>query len=98
MTETAFYTLLALREPAHGYLIMQLARELSDGAVDMAAGTMYGALDNLQRQGLIHQVGSVDGRRKTYQITTYGNDVLEQDIRRLKQMISASEIQGENHA
>lgn len=98
LTETAYYTLLALRAPAHGYLVMQLVKELSDGEVDMAAGTMYGALDNLQRQGLIQQVGSPDGRRKTYQITPYGNQVLELDILRLRQMIEASEKQGGNHA
>ncbi|OUO87030.1 PadR family transcriptional regulator [Gordonibacter sp. An230] len=98
LTETAFYTLLALRQPAHGYLVMQKVKELSGGAVSMAAGTMYGALDNLQRQGLICQVGSPDGRRKTYQITPYGSEVLELDVRRIEHMARAARESGGDHA
>ena len=33
VTETTFYILLALLEPAHGYRIMQKVEELSDGHV-----------------------------------------------------------------
>ena len=39
LTETIYYILLALLEPAHGYLIMQKIEDLSDGDVRMAAGT-----------------------------------------------------------
>jgi DNA-binding PadR family transcriptional regulator len=91
LTETACYTLLALRQPAHGYAIMQQVRELSAGEVDMAAGTMYGALENLQRQGLIQLVGLAKGRRKTYRITPYGAQVLAEDIARLRHMVSVAE-------
>lgn len=94
LTETSYYTLLALRQPAHGYLIMQMVKQLSAGAVDMAAGTMYGALDNLRRQGLIQEVESPDGRRRTYQITKYGREVLDLDIRRLEHMVAVAKEQG----
>lgn len=97
LTETTFYTLVALQQPAHGYLIMQQVQDMSSGAVKMAAGTMYGMLDTLQRQGLIQQVGSPDGRRKTYQNTPLGNRLLMQDLQRLKHMIAAAE-QGGSHA
>ena len=43
LTETIYYVLLALIEPAHGYAIMQKVEELSSGQVRLAAGTMYGA-------------------------------------------------------
>ena len=59
---------------------------------------MYGALDSLQRQGLIHQVGSPDGRRKTYQITPYGSEVLELDILRIEHMAQAAKKSGGDHA
>lgn len=98
LTETSFYTLLALRRPAHGYLVMRLVKEMSGGMVDMAAGTMYGALDNLRRQGLIQEVASSDGRRRNYQITEYGNYVLDLDIQRLKHMVSVAEDHGGEHA
>lgn len=90
LTETTYYTLLALRQPAHGYVIMQQVKELSGGEVNMAAGTMYGALENLQKQGLIQLVGLTEGRRKTYQITPYGARVLEQDISRLQHMVQVA--------
>lgn len=98
LTETTFYTLAALRQPAHGYLVMQQVRELSNGEVNMAAGTMYGALDNLQKQGLIQQIGSAESRRKIYQITPYGSEVLANDVSRLKHMIHIAEGQVDHHA
>lgn len=98
LTETAYYTLLALKEPGHGYLIMQRVKDTSGGTVDMAAGTMYGALDNLQRQGLIHQIGSPDGRRKTYWLTPYGEEILRQDMLRMKHMVEVTERLGVGNA
>ncbi|EHI68654.1 transcriptional regulator, PadR domain protein [Streptococcus ictaluri 707-05] len=47
LTETTSYILLALLEPGHGYHIMQKVEEMSDGDVRIAAGTMYGAIENL---------------------------------------------------
>ncbi|MBE6072007.1 MAG: PadR family transcriptional regulator, partial [Clostridium butyricum] len=47
------YILLSLKEPSHGYAIMQKVEELSDGRVRIAAGTMYGAIENLLKQKLI---------------------------------------------
>ncbi len=98
LTETAYYTLLALKEPAHGYLIMQRVKEISGGQVDMAAGTMYGVLDALQRQKLIKQIGSTDGRRKTYRLTPYGEQVLGLDVLRIKHMLNAAKGRGISHA
>lgn len=97
LTETTFYTLLALQQPAHGYVIMQQVKALSAGEVDMAAGTMYGALENLQKQGLIQLVGLAEGRRKTYQITPYGMQVLKEDVNRLRHMVAVATGQGESH-
>ena len=91
LTETTFYILLALRQPGHGYQIMQTVEELSDGAVRIAAGTMYGALENLSKQKLIAAIPSDDPRRKTYIITDHGNEILELDTQRLKQMLQAAE-------
>ncbi|MDR1089372.1 MAG: PadR family transcriptional regulator [Coriobacteriales bacterium] len=91
LTETMYYILLALQRPAHGYLVMQQVRELSAGEVNIAAGTMYGALENLKKQGLIQLVGLAEGRRKTYQITPYGAQVLSKDRARLRHMVSVAE-------
>jgi len=96
LTETTFYILLALLEPGHGYAVMQKAEELSNGRVRIAAGTMYGALENLMRQKLIESVPSPDPRRKIYQTTEEGRHVLLMESQRLKHMIDIyNKIQGD---
>lgn len=89
LTETGFYVLLALRRPAHGYLVMTRVESLSAGQVRLAAGTLYGALENLVKQQLIAPVPSGDPRRKTYQITSLGLSVLELDAKRMAHMVEA---------
>lgn len=87
LTETTFYILLALRKAGHGYAIMQEVEQLSGGKVRIAAGTMYGALENLTKQKLIISVPSDDPRRKMYRISEAGRDVLALEAARLKHLI-----------
>ncbi|ASV69753.1 PadR family transcriptional regulator [Cytobacillus sp. FSL W7-1323] len=87
LTETTYYILLSLIEPSHGYVMMQKVEELSDNKVKIAAGTMYGAIENLVKQRLIQSVESDDKRRKTYVITEKGIEVLRQDYKRMSHMI-----------
>lgn len=86
LTETVYYILLVLFEPAHGYLIMQKVEELSQGEVRMAAGTLYGAIENLLKWKFIKPVESKDKRRKVYVITDEGKKVLQLDYERMKHM------------
>lgn len=88
LTETTYYILLALLQPAHGYLIMQKIEELSNQQVNIAAGTLYGAIENLLKQKLIQSVKSEDKRRKVYVITERGKEVLHLDFERMNHMIS----------
>ncbi|MBC2728489.1 PadR family transcriptional regulator [Desulfosporosinus sp.] len=88
LTETTYYVLLALLEPAHGYLIMQKIEELSSQQVRVAAGTLYGAIENLLKAKLIQSVKSEDKRRKTYVITDKGKEILRLDFERMQHMIS----------
>lgn len=94
LTETTFYILLALRNPGHGYQIMQTVEDLSAGDVRIAAGTMYGALENLLKQKLIRSIPSNEPRRKIYKITDYGSEILDLDIKRLKHMVKVGESEG----
>jgi DNA-binding PadR family transcriptional regulator len=91
LTETVFYILLALVEPAHGYLIMSRVETMSDGQVRLAPGTLYGALENLVKQQLIVRTQSSDPRRKVYQITESGRQTLAQDVQRMAHMIHTFE-------
>ncbi|MFD1175447.1 PadR family transcriptional regulator [Paenibacillus puldeungensis] len=90
LTETVFYILLALMEPAHGYLIMQKVEELSGGEVKMAAGTLYGAIENLMKLKYIQPVRSEDSRRKVYVITEQGRAILRHDYERMQHMLQVT--------
>ena len=76
MTETGFYILLCLREPNHGYGIVQKVREITDGEIILTPGTMYGSLSKMEKDGLIIFVKEED-KRKIYQITELGKEVLD---------------------
>lgn len=91
LTETVYYVLLALTKPAHGYAIMQKVEELSDGQVRLAAGTMYGAIENLLKKKLIVSLQSNDPRRKIYVISDLGKEVLYADYKRMINMIDITE-------
>jgi DNA-binding PadR family transcriptional regulator len=91
LTETTYYIMLALQQPAHGYLIMQKVEEMSLGDVRIAAGTLYGAIENLLKHQLIERIesnDSSDSRRKVYALTDKGFQVLQLDAQRMSHMTS----------
>lgn len=84
LTETTYLILLALQCPGHGYAVMQKVEEMSEGRVRIAAGTMYGALDNLSKQKLIAPVKSDDPRRKVFVTTEEGLALLQAETIRIE--------------
>ena len=86
LSEATYYILLALSEPAHGYAIMQQVEAISEGAVKIGPGTLYGAFSNLEKQGLIEMVREAE-RRKVYAMTDLGRHVLLAQLRRLRVMV-----------
>jgi DNA-binding PadR family transcriptional regulator len=88
MTETTYYILLALIEPLHGYVVMQRVREMSKGSVEVGPGTLYGAFSNLLKEGFLRMVKE-EKRRKVYELTPKGKDVLRAQIGRLEIMTQA---------
>lgn len=96
MTEVAYYILLALMRPGHGYGMMQRIRELSGGRLVMGPGTLYGALARMCREGLI-VLAEEEGRRKTYTITDAGREALLAEYRRLKRLVAdGAVLEGES--
>ena len=85
LTESTYYILLALIEPLHGYGVMQKVELLSQGAVKIGPGTLYGAFQALEKEALIVKVGEED-RRKSYALTPKGREVLKSQIERLEIM------------
>ena len=72
---------------AHGYGIIQKIEEMSSDRLKLGPGTLYGALNNLTSQGLIERVGAETGRRKNYQITTAGQELITLEVNRLEELI-----------
>ena len=88
LTEAVYYILLSLIKPMHGYGIMQNVEQLSNGRVRLAAGTLYGAINTLLEKGWISSLpGEKDSRKKEYQITEQGKQMLESELLRLRELI-----------
>lgn len=89
LTEATYYILLSLYDPQHGYGIMQEVERLSNGRVHLAAGTLYGALNSMVEKGWIMQLPVEDGsRKKNYQITSLGFEILRDEIERLRELVT----------
>ncbi len=76
---SVLHILLALRdEELHGYAIMQRVEELTDGAVTMGPGTLYGAVKRMLADGFIEEAAERpdpeldDQRRRYYRVTALG--------------------------
>ena len=85
MTETAFYILYSLKSPQHGYGISQHVKRITEGSVTISAGTMYGTLSKMEKDKLI-RFYSEEEKRKLYQITDLGQEILELEIRRIERL------------
>ena len=91
LTETTYYIFLSLYRPLHGYGIMQRAAELSGGRVRLAAGTLYGALNAMVDKGWITLLPG-EGRKKEYQLTSRGLEVLENELARLRELVASGDL------
>ena len=70
-------------ETIHGWGISQRIQQLSEGALDVNQGSLYPALQRLEKGGLIgSQWGTTDNNRRAryYQLTTAGERVLGEEI------------------
>jgi DNA-binding PadR family transcriptional regulator len=90
MTETGFYILFCLQKPQHGYGIGQQVKQMTGGEVTISAGTMYGTLSKMEKDGLIAFCREED-KRKLYQITPLGQEVLAVELRRIQRLYKNSQ-------
>ena len=85
MTETAFYILLSLATPRHGYAIIDHVEQLTKKRISLGPGTIYGTLSKMKKDGLIEPVKE-ENNRKIYQITRLGKEILEIEKARIKEL------------
>ena len=90
LTEAVYYILLSLQTPMHGYGIMQQVREMSGERVSLGAGTLYGAINTLVEKGwIVPLAGPADARKKEYQITEKGKQVVRDELIRLQELVQS---------
>ena len=77
----------------HGYAIMRDVEALSDGAVRMGPGTLYGSVKRMLADGLIEETQSRtdpeldDQRRRYYRLTGLGATVGAAELARLEALV-----------
>lgn len=92
LTSPMFFILLALSAGEnHGYAIMQMVEQLSDGAVRMGPATLYTTLRRLRELELIKERtggdGDDDSRRRQYRLTRAGEWLLDAEIKRMENIV-----------
>lgn len=85
--------LALLQGESHGYALLQRVAELSDGAVRMGPGTLYGTLNRLLLDGLIvettdDQPREESERRRYYRLTVDGQQVATSELARLRNLVT----------
>lgn len=94
LTEAVYYILLAVRKPNHGYGIIQEVEELTGGRVTLGAGTLYGAIQSLEKKNWIriYSVDTESRKKKEYIITEMGREVFEAEKQRLEELLKNAKL------
>lgn len=94
LTEAFYYILLALRKPNHGYGIIQEVERLTNGRVVLGAGTLYGALQTMQKRNWIkiYSVDTESRKKKEYIITEAGKEIFRLEKQRLEELLKNAEL------
>ena len=88
--EASVLVLISLADgPKHGYALIQDVRQFAE--VELGPGTLYGALDRLERLGLIEPLPA-DERRHPYRITAPGTTALRAHLDSLERVSAAGRL------
>lgn len=89
LTEALFYILLAVRKPNHGYGIIQEVEQITGGRVTLGAGTLYGAIQSMEKKGWIeiYSEDTSSRKKKQYLITQTGREVFREERQRLAELL-----------
>ena len=97
LTPAIAHILLAVADQErHGYAIMQEVERITDGAVRMGPGTLYGTIKRMLAAGLIEEMeerpdpSDDDERRRYYRATPLGRSVLEEETARMASLVAAA--------
>jgi len=83
LSQVSFSILFALSlMPRHGYELMKQIDEDSQSRIKLGPGALYGAIKQLNDEGLIKELVSLDlhDRRRYYELTKKGREKLRSEI------------------
>lgn len=82
LTEQMFYVLLCLKTECYGMDILDRVPSMTNGRVNVGSGTLYNLLEQFLSAGMIVET-KVEGRKRSYLLTEYGQEILEKEYQRL---------------
>jgi len=92
------HILLALADgEKHGYAIMSEVEAMTDKAVTMGPGTLYGTVKRMLNAGLVEETEERpdpdldDERRRYYRLSGFGARVLDAEVARMEQLARTAE-------
>lgn len=94
-----YHILLALLgQGRHGLGIAAQIEQASEGAVELGPATLYRSLSEMAEARLIVQVPAprvdADPRRKYYQITNEGRELVARETGRLSRLVETAKVPG----
>ena len=88
LTESMFYVLMALsKAPMCGIDIAAWITDKTKGRVSLGPATLYTVLGKFEKEGYIAET-EVEGRKRTYRITSRGLDAYRAELDRLRACIA----------
>ena len=91
LTESMFYCLMALsKRPMCGIDIAAWITEKTRGRVSLGPATLYTILGKFEKEDYIEQT-EVDGRKRTYRVTSRGLDAYRDELDRLRRCLADAE-------
>jgi transcriptional regulator len=80
-----------LREPMHGYALVQHIKQRSNELLQVEEGSLYPALQRMLKEGLVKaewEISASNRKVRTYRITPAGKKHLEREISSFERMLA----------
>ncbi|MBQ3512841.1 MAG: PadR family transcriptional regulator [Lachnospiraceae bacterium] len=90
LTDSIFLILLAMKNPIHGYGLMQKIEELTAGNISIGPATMYTTIKKMKAVNWISETENSDSKI-VYRMTEKGLQVLMKDYKRRKSIVDLAE-------
>lgn len=91
LTEPMFYVLMAfLHGEMCGIDVAAFVEKKTRGRVKLGPGTLYTLLNKFQDETLIEEI-EVEGRKRTYRLTTKGREAYAEELERLRACLRDAE-------